>query len=119
MSVLKIYKNGMWEDVSGIFSVEVDSSLSIPGMAADAKITGDAINSKEQKIYKQNDEPVDAPDGTIWIDLDAEGSSGGSANTLYITDPGKTGKVTICFGSAPEVSVYDTIIPNATYIVSD
>lgn len=79
MPVLKIYKNGMWEDVSASSSVEVDSSLSTPGMAADAKITGDAINSKEQKIYKQNDEPVDAPDGTIWIDLDAEGSGGGSA----------------------------------------
>ena len=25
-----------------------------------------------EKIYKQNDEPIDAPDGTLWIDMDAE-----------------------------------------------
>lgn len=28
-----------------------------------------------EKIYKQNEEPVDAPDGTLWIDLDATGNS--------------------------------------------
>lgn len=32
------------------------------------------------KIYKQNEAPIDAPDGTLWVDMDAEsagGSSGG------------------------------------------
>ena len=41
--------------------------------------------------YVQNEEPVDAPDGTLWIDLDAEGfvDSGGTSvfidTTLTVT----------------------------------
>lgn len=31
-----------------------------------------------EKIYKQNDEPIDAPDGSLWVDLDAESGSGGN-----------------------------------------
>lgn len=42
-----------------------------------------------EKIYKQNEEPVDAPDGALWVDLDAEGieSSGGNVDlTGYATE---------------------------------
>ena len=30
-----------------------------------------------EKIYKQTEEPVNAPDGALWIDLDEEGATGG------------------------------------------
>lgn len=32
------------------------------------------LGSLGEKIYKQNEEPVDAPDGTLWIDMNAGGS---------------------------------------------
>lgn len=32
-----------------------------------------------EKIYKQDEEPVDAPDGTLWVDTDAEASAGGGS----------------------------------------
>ena len=44
-------------------------------LLATQEYVADAVVTKEEKIYKQNDEPVDAPDGAIWIDLDAESSS--------------------------------------------
>ena len=41
-----------------------------------------------EKIYKQNEEPIDATEGSLWIDLDAEGGSGtggsGSGNSSTI-----------------------------------
>lgn len=33
-----------------------------------------------EKIYKQNEEPVDAPEGAIWIDLDATGGGSGGGS---------------------------------------
>jgi hypothetical protein len=39
------------------------------------------FEGKEPKIYKQSDEPVDAPDGSLWIDLDEESA----AAALYQT----------------------------------
>ena len=47
MPVLKVKKNGTWEEVSGGSSVEVDTSLSIEGAAADAKAVGDALAGKQ------------------------------------------------------------------------
>jgi len=47
MPVLKIYKNGIWEEVSGGSSVEVDASLSVEGQAADAKAVGEALAGKQ------------------------------------------------------------------------
>lgn len=32
-----------------------------------------------EKIYKQDEEPVDAPEGALWIDTDAEASAGGGS----------------------------------------
>jgi hypothetical protein len=35
-----------------------------------------------ERFYKQDDEPTDAPDGSLWVDMDAESSSsGGSGKT--------------------------------------
>lgn len=47
MPVLKVKKNGIWEEVSGGSSVEIDASLSIEGAAADAKAVGDALAGKQ------------------------------------------------------------------------
>lgn len=43
--------------------------------------TQEYADTKEPKIYKQSDEPVDAPDGSLWIDLDEESV----ATALYQT----------------------------------
>ena len=43
MPVLKVYKNGMWEYVGA---------------------------PTPDEIYKQNEEPTDAPVGALWVDLD-------------------------------------------------
>jgi hypothetical protein len=52
----------------------IDKTLTIEGKAADAKAVGDAIASIElsNDIYVQNEEPIDAPDGAVWIDTDEE-----------------------------------------------
>lgn len=39
-----------------------------------------------EKIYKQNEEPMDAPEGAIWIDLDATGGCSGGGGTVEV-DP--------------------------------
>lgn len=36
------------------------------------------ISNKEQKIYKQTEEPTGVSEGTLWIDLDAESGGSGS-----------------------------------------
>ena len=43
MPVLKVYKNGNWEDV-GVLNV--DKTFTQPGTAADAKAVGDALAEK-------------------------------------------------------------------------
>ena len=61
MPVLKVKNNGVWEAVTGGASsggassggnIELDTSLSISGMAADAKAVGDAISSLSVDIEK-------------------------------------------------------------------
>lgn len=57
MPVLKIKKeDGTWEAVTGGASsggnIELDTSLSISGMAADAKAVGDAITGLSNDIEK-------------------------------------------------------------------
>lgn len=43
------------------------------------------LGSLGEKIYKQNEEPVDAPDGALWVDMDAESTmSGGSSDGLQL-----------------------------------
>jgi hypothetical protein len=55
-----------------------DTTLSIDGRPADAKAVGEALANlaaAAKEIYAQNDEPQDAQEGALWIDLDSEGLS--------------------------------------------
>ena len=66
---------------------EVDDTLSKLGSPADAKVVGDEISGLKElvgdssvadqiaaaitdEVYVQTDEPTDAPNGALWIDLD-------------------------------------------------
>ena len=46
---------------------EVDTSLSTAGMAADAKATGEAIASKQNKAYFSSTKPSNWKTGDIWL----------------------------------------------------
>ena len=73
MPVLKIKnEQGQWEAIAGGGSnVEVDKTLSVDGMAADAKIVGDAINDLSIDISEAGS-----------IDIDLDGSNLGEANGI-------------------------------------
>ena len=64
----------------------VDETLSQSGMAADAKVTGDRLSALEAEstTYAQNDEPIDAVNGDIWIDLDDDDESASTTGSNYI-----------------------------------
>ena len=86
MSVLKIKKpDGTWESINGSTgaSIELDTTLKISGKAADAKAVGDKINALPN-IVVQPDEPSSPVDGMLWLDTDAESSSGGSGGSSNI-----------------------------------
>ena len=52
-------------------AVELDTTLTQSGKAADAKATGDALaNLGGAKVYVQPDEPTGAVVGTLWYDTD-------------------------------------------------
>lgn len=103
-------------DNNGSTSVEIDTSLSVSGMAADAKTAGDRIRDLENligdtsvseqiadaitEVYVQNDDPTDAPEGSIWVDLDEEGLPEAvtkqTAN-VYVVDAATTDITTVDF----------------------
>lgn len=125
LSVKSVDENGdiTWETItpeSAECSIEVDSTLSIEGSAADAKAVGDAIANLNTlvgnksvsdqitdaieeaivEVYVQNDMPEDAPEGSIWVDLDADGApttSGKTTANVYVVDAGTTDMTTIDF----------------------
>lgn len=75
MSEIKKYASEQFVlDNLGSGSVELDETLTQSGKAADAKATGDRITALEAEstTYAQNDEPENALDGDLWIDLDEE-----------------------------------------------
>ena len=41
-----------------------------------------AVAEKESKIYKQNDEPVGAEEGALWLDMDEEGGGNGISDAV-------------------------------------
>lgn len=41
------------------------------------------LTPEKEPIFIQNDEPTDAEDGTLWLDLDAIGQSSGSGSVFY------------------------------------
>lgn len=85
MSVLKIKReDGTWESISSGSgsSVDLDDTLTQSGKAADAKVVGDKFDDLVD-IIVQADEPVSAEDGTLWLDLDEESSSGVSDGGSY------------------------------------
>lgn len=41
------------------------------------------LTPEKEPIFIQNDEPVDAEDGALWLDLDAIGQSSGSGSVFY------------------------------------
>ena len=62
MPVLKRFKNGVWENVSGI---------------SEHTHTKDDITDLQEKVYTQPDEPVNAPVGSVWVDTDEDVGFGG------------------------------------------
>lgn len=64
MAVLKTYINGEWKEVSGLSS---------------HTHTMDDITDFELEgvtVYAQSEEPIDAPDGSVWIDSNADSALG-------------------------------------------
>lgn len=92
------------EDWQGYF--DVDDTLSLVGVAADAKKTGDELARLNEmlggssvsdqiadalvEVYVQNIEPVDAPEGSIWVDTGTPGLDDTEDTTakVYLIDAG-------------------------------
>lgn len=77
----------------GNLKFNTDNTLAYSGVAADAKAVGQALENKQPlgdyalkedlNVYVQDDEPIDVPDGTVWVDTDEPGG-----NTFeYIATP--------------------------------
>lgn len=95
--------------IGEIVVYDVDASNSVPRF----KI-GDGIRNinnlnfaSESQIYKQNDQPINAPEGALWIDLDQESVSGGGSMPS-VSDAPEGAFLRIVNGAATWVS-----LPNA------
>lgn len=75
MPVLKIKRNGVWQDVSGI-SEHTHQMKDITDFSENGS-----------GILVQAEEPADAENGTVWIDMDEDGDGSGSAQipTDYVS----------------------------------
>lgn len=71
----------------GSTNILIDETLTQSGAAADAKITGDRILALEAEstTYAQDDEPLDAVNGDLWIDLDDDSNESTSTPTSNYT----------------------------------
>ena len=95
MAILKYKINGQWVELggtsSGGSSVEVDPSLSVEGMAADAKATGDAIIALGEivggVVTNQQLEEILGPVGEYMANLDSEMDSKQSKAIFSETQP--------------------------------
>lgn len=80
MSVLKIKKpDGTWESINKP-TVEVDTTLTQSGKAADAKVVGDSLKQLNNIII-QDEEPTNAEDGALWLDTDEKSSISSNENS--------------------------------------
>ena len=96
--------------------VEVDETLSISGVAADSKVTGDEIARLNEmiggvpvseqiakaivEVYVQEDEPEGAEVGSIWVDTDKTGLDSPEEvynRNLYVIDAGTSDTSSIDF----------------------
>lgn len=101
-------------DISDL-EITVDAELSDSSEnPVQNKTISHAINSivseidSMNNIYTQDDEPTDAPDGSLWIDMDAEGSSSGEDGyspiaTVTQTDTGAVISITDKSGTTEAV----------------
>lgn len=90
MAVLKTYINGEWKEVSGL-SEHTHTMNDITDLELDGV-----------SVYTQSDEPLDAPDGSVWIDTDENSvnekeiiyapSQASVGQVLVVTDVDKNGK---------------------------
>lgn len=100
-----------WTTISvnenGSTNVLVDETLSQSGMAADAKVTGDRLSvlEAESTTYAQNDEPMEAVNGDLWIDLDDNDESTPATGSNYTL----LGEIVINDSNATSESEYSLI----------
>jgi hypothetical protein len=73
MPVLKVYKNGNWEELGGTSPMNGGNADTLDGRhASEFALLSDIadLTKNDCGIYVQNDEPTEFEDGDIWIDLD-------------------------------------------------
>lgn len=63
--------------------VELDTTLTQPGRAADAKAVGDALENVGGKAYVQNTRPANMKEGEFWYNPDEEPDTPGGAFDTY------------------------------------
>jgi hypothetical protein len=62
------------------------------------------------EVYVQNDMPEDAPDGSIWVDLDSDGApttSGKTKANVYVVDARTSDVSTVDFS---QFSIGDVVV---------
>lgn len=72
----------------------------VSGLVGDIPVSEQISNalsdySSGTEIYSQNDEPVDAPDGSLWVDLDAVTEHTADEALTLLSPSGKKFKITI------------------------
>ena len=80
LSTLKIHK---------LTQAQYDRALEVGNIDPNAIY----LTPEKEPIFIQNDEPVDAEDGTLWLDLDAVGQSSGGGEGAGIPSGGTVGQV--------------------------
>ena len=94
MPVLKINQNGEWEELGGTSPMDGGNADTLDGKHASEFASATDVSDLKSKvgdipvqdqinnalsvfdddsdIYVQNEEPIDAPDGALWVDLDED-----------------------------------------------